>query len=285
MLDATVELYGDGFYQSFVTSDPWGGEFIADVPYGDYTYSVSKACHETVTGSVTVEFNDGMGISVFATPAEATSNDVFFFVGAPLAMLDATVELYGDGYYQSFVTSDPWSGEFIADVPFGDYTYSVSKACHETVTGSVTVDCNDGMGISVFATPAEINLDPTVTSSNGVLFATAANWDYTWVDCGNSNEAVLGATGATFAPSASGTYAVQISVDDCPMVTSDCVSVVVASGCTYSDALNFDASAAQDDGSCEFELATCPGDMDGDNLIATPDLLEFLSVFGTTCTD
>ncbi|MFZ8836336.1 MAG: hypothetical protein ACO2XQ_04765, partial [Flavobacteriales bacterium] len=61
-----------------------------------------------------------------------------------------------------------------------------------------------------------------------------------------------------------------------------CVTPVVF-GCVYEDATNYNADATNDDGSCEFELNTCPGDLDGDGLVATPDLLSFLSVFGTTC--
>jgi hypothetical protein len=282
MLDATVELYGPGFYESFVTSDPFSGEFIADVPFGEYTYSVSKACHETITGTVTVDCNDGMGVSVFATPSPATSNNVFFFVGSPLAMLDATVELTGDGFYESFVTSDPWSGEFIADVPFGEYTYSVSKACHETITGTVTVDCNDGMGVSVFATPSPINFDTNVMTSNGVLSVAAAAIDYQWVDCDNGNAPILGATGATFAPSASGTYAVELSAEGCS-ASSSCVAINLNAGCTYPEAENYDSAATDDDGSCTFNLATCMGDLNGDGLVSAQDLLSFLSVFGTDC--
>ena len=284
MIGATVELYdGNGYYQSFVTSDPWGGEFIADVPYGTYTYAVSNDCHDPLTGEVVVDFNNGDGISVFATPTPSTTNDVFFFVGSPMAMLGATVELYdGNGYYESFVTSDPWSGEFIADVPYGTYTYAVSNDCHETVSGEVVVECNGAMGISVFATPAPLSYNATVTESNGVLFAEAGDWSYQWVDCNDNNAAVLGGTGATFAPSTSGTYAVLVGGAECGSM-SDCTTVNVNEGCTYSDAGNYDATATIDDGSCTFEINACPGDLNGDSVIGTPDLLQFLSLFGSSC--
>jgi hypothetical protein len=43
-------------------------------------------------------------------------------------------------------------------------------------------------------------------------------------------------------------------------------------------------SANVENGSCIFETASsCPGDLDGDGTVATPDLLSFLSVFGTDC--
>ena len=55
-------------------------------------------------------------------------------------------------------------------------------------------------------------------------------------------------------------------------------------GCTYVDANNYDADATNDDGSCEFSLGNdCIGDLNGDGVAATSDLLLFLSVFGQSC--
>jgi hypothetical protein len=64
---------------------------------------------------------------------------------------------------------------------------------------------------------------------------------------------------------------------------SDCTTVNVNEGCTYSDADNYDATATIDDGSCTFEINACPGDLNGDSVIGTPDLLQFLSLFGSSC--
>ena len=48
---------------------------------------------------------------------------------------------------------------------------------------------------------------------------------------------------------------------------------------TYVDANNCDADATNDDGSCEFSLGNdCIGDLNGDGVAATSDLLLFLSV-------
>tara|TARA_B110000503_G_scaffold141038_1_gene233439 strand:+ start:4294 stop:6096 length:1803 start_codon:yes stop_codon:yes gene_type:complete len=54
-------------------------------------------------------------------------------------------------------------------------------------------------------------------------------------------------------------------------------------GCLYEEATNYDASANVDDGSCIVEASSCTGDLDNDGLVATPDLLAFLSLFGTEC--
>jgi hypothetical protein len=62
-----------------------------------------------------------------------------------------------------------------------------------------------------------------------------------------------------------------------------CTEVAVA-GCTYTDAENFNAAANVEDGSCTFELGNaCPGDLSGDGVVGTPDLLIFLAAFGTNC--
>ena len=59
-----------------------------------------------------------------------------------------------------------------------------------------------------------------------------------------------------------------------------------ANGCTYSDAINYDEGAATDDGSCVWSPcieSTCPGDIDGDSVVAIGDLLSLLAVFGSSC--
>lgn len=51
-------------------------------------------------------------------------------------------------------------------------------------------------------------------------------------------------------------------------------------GCTYPTAPNYNPDATRDDGSCDFD---CLGDFDGDGIVGTLDLLDFLSVFGVVC--
>ena len=55
-------------------------------------------------------------------------------------------------------------------------------------------------------------------------------------------------------------------------------------GCTYTLAPNYDALALYDDGSCTFEFPSdCPGDLNGDGVVSSIDLLEFLSFYGEGC--
>ncbi len=58
-------------------------------------------------------------------------------------------------------------------------------------------------------------------------------------------------------------------------------------GCTYTDALNYDAAVTRDDGNCTFPQgdasATCEGDANGDGEIGIEDLLDVLANFAETC--
>ncbi len=51
-------------------------------------------------------------------------------------------------------------------------------------------------------------------------------------------------------------------------------------GCTDPEALNFVAEATDDDGSCQL---TCASDLNGDLLVNSSDLLQFLGTFGQSC--
>ena len=115
---------------------------------------MEKDCYVTATGSVTVDCNGGANVEVTDAPVMATTNNVYFWIGSPMAMLDVTVTLTdGADYTESFVTSEMWGGEFLADVPYGSYTYTMEKEGYVTATGSVTVDCNNGANIEVTDAP------------------------------------------------------------------------------------------------------------------------------------
>ncbi|MGB0137187.1 MAG: Kazal-type serine protease inhibitor family protein [Flavobacteriales bacterium] len=59
-----------------------------------------------------------------------------------------------------------------------------------------------------------------------------------------------------------------------------------ALGCTYADAVNYNTDALIDDGSCLWtSCSTCAGDMDGDGVVSTVDMLDLLGLYGTNCTE
>lgn len=83
--------------------------------------------------------------------------------------------------------------------------------------------------------------------------------------------------GCTYASACN--YSASATLDD---GTCDFISCIEL-GCTYTEATNFNPLATNDDGTCIFESIYCVGDLNMDGLIATSDLLLFLSVFGEEC--
>jgi hypothetical protein len=83
-------------------------------------------------------------------------------------------------------------------------------------------------------------------------------------------------------------------------------ALVACPGCTYPEACNFDSSANEDDGSCDFSclieqsvcgeglmwdattaqcVPSCAADFNGDDLVGVEDLLLLLQAFAVPCPD
>ena len=71
-----------------------------------------------------------------------------------------------------------------------------------------------------------ISIDAGVSAEGGVLTANSAEGSYRWLDCDNGNSVISGENGQSFTPSASGNYAVEITVDDCVAI-SECTYVEI----------------------------------------------------------
>ena len=52
------------------------------------------------------------------------------------------------------------------------------------------------------------------------------------------------------------------------------------SGCTNSEACNYDEEAIVDNGTCEYDSCSCPADINQDGLITVADILILLGEFG-----
>ncbi|PCJ82249.1 MAG: hypothetical protein COA49_01760 [Bacteroidetes bacterium] len=163
-----------------------------------------------------------------------------------------------------------------------------------------TVDLCGASATEVRLTGALWNWDLTLgplATDNGdgtwsVTFdpAPTADMDYLWIVDGIQedllNEAIAGGTCAPITDLT--TYArrswVLGSADPSDVFgqCGACAGIVL--GCMYSNATNYNASANDDDGSCIFPVtSTCLGDVDGDNLAGTSDLLMLLAGFGSIC--
>jgi hypothetical protein len=152
--------------------------------------------------------------------------------------------------------------------------------------------CGDPTACNFSGNPCELSM---ACSYPGCTDAAADNYDPT-AGCDDSNCSYLGCTDP-----AAFNYDEDANTDD-----SSCVDVIpgctdafadnwndVANtddgscsypGCTYESADNYAAAATDDDGTCVFSGGSdCIGDLNGDGVAATSDLLLFLSVFGETC--
>jgi len=87
-----------------------------------------------------------------------------------------------------------------------------------------------------------------VTSSGGTLSVIGGQSPYQWINCAN-NELIPGATGSTFTPTQSGSYAViSTSSTGCTSV-SNCVNVIISSTDDLSDIENWSLSPNPTSGS------------------------------------
>ena len=69
---------------------------------------------------------------------------------------------------------------------------------------------------------------------------------------------------------------------DFSCIPTGCQGTDVVQGCTVPDAGNYDPAATCDNGSCVFSNE-CRADLDDDGFIGMGDLLEYLSLFGSSC--
>jgi hypothetical protein len=132
-----------------------------------------------------------------------------------------------------------------------------------SVLGSVLVQSPDGGCSTLELIQTDLNNDD------------ADNWQASWVDNGTPGAPNSSAFGCADASACN--YEPGAFFDD-GSCTYECV------GCTYADATNYDATFTMDNGSCVFDLTDdCPADLNGDGLVTTSDLLQFLPEFGSAC--
>ncbi|MDA0912457.1 MAG: hypothetical protein O2818_05040 [Bacteroidetes bacterium] len=187
--------------------------------------------------------------------------------------------------YDNVVINGSWNGWLAWGVTLADddmdgvftgtLTLEEGSVFEFVIAATGPADGWSGWG-SIFNAPTECEANPglPIGAGGGNYIATATEGAMVQYCAGSCAATCLmpGCTDPFFAE-----FDLYAEEDD-----GSCVTPVVF-GCVYEDATNYNADATNDDGSCEFELNTCPGDLDGDGLVATPDLLSFLSVFGTTC--
>ena len=93
----------------------------------------------------------------------------------------------------------------------GDYTVDILGGSCGTITSEVAT-----LTVSV--------VDANVTQTGNTLTAAQSGANYTWVDCNNGNQPIAGANGQSFTPTTIGSYAVEIELNGCSVLSS-CVQI------------------------------------------------------------
>ena len=124
------------------------------------------------------------------------------------------------------------------------------------------------------------DLDPRLesVSYHGAFHPTEDPWFLGWSTLATKGlySVIQSIPGCTYAFACN--YNAEATEDDGSCEVESCA------GCTYTLAPNYDLSALIDDGSCTFEFPSdCPGDLNGDGVVSSIDLLEFLSLYGEGC--
>jgi hypothetical protein len=98
--------------------------------------------------------------------------------------------------------------------------YTKSGTYNKTITNKA--GCDSVMILNLTIT----NLNATVTVTGQTITADSVGVTYQWINCTNGNTSIPGATGQSFTPPGSGSYAVIETKNGC-MSTSICTAIVV----------------------------------------------------------
>ena len=159
-------------------------------------------------GSYDITFTDALGctslplnasLSLPGTPSApiiSASGALTFCEGGSVTLTSST----GTSYLWS-------NGETTASIDVvADGTYSVII----TNVDGCTSPASTTTTVAVDQLP-----DVSVTEVNNTITATQTGATYQWIDCGNGNQPIAGATGISFSPTANGSYAVIITSGTC----------------------------------------------------------------------
>jgi hypothetical protein len=166
-------------------------------------------------GAITVIANNGCGsspaqsinITVNALPTVSAN------ASATSICQGSQVTLTGSG--AASYTWDNGVTNGVAFTPASTTTY--------TVTGTNANGCSNTAQITITVNPVP---DVTVNNNANTLTANQADATYQWIDCNNNNAPISGATGQSFTPETSGTYAVIVTLNGCSD-TSACQTVII----------------------------------------------------------
>ena len=160
---------------------------------------------------------------------------------------------------------------------FASWSYLAQQGLIETENADEGEGCTYVLACNYDAAATADDGSCEFTTCSGCIYDWACNYDASAVlDDGTCERETCG--GCTFVLACN--YDPAATQDDGSCTYEEC------QGCTFPGSTNYNPSALIDDGSCEIEVAeTCYGDLNGDGVVSTLDLLDFLSVYGSACED
>lgn len=117
------------------------------------------------------------------------------------------------GILVSDITANQYHGvmqNMDANTDWVDGQFGCTVTCEQEMTQTITI--------------APVNVDNTTTLNANQISSNQTGANYRWLDCNNSYVVISGETAQTFAPTANGSYAVEISLNGCTD-TSACVNI------------------------------------------------------------
>lgn len=184
------------------------GSITATIPTGT-TGGSGYRIRVNSSATATTGLENSTDITINALPAvEANANNTELCAGETVTLTGSGADTYS---WDHGVTDG------LAFVPGEDSLYYTVVGINAT-TGCENID-------SVLVQVAA-PIDTSVVVNGAELGALAADASYQWIDCNNGNAAIADADGQTFAPEASGSYAVVVTAGACSD-TSSCYDVTL----------------------------------------------------------
>lgn len=165
---------------------------ISNLGAGSYDFTFTNAL-----GCVSLSLNAILTApSTPVTPTISASGPLAFCDGGfvTLSATSATSYLWSNGETTQDILVDA-NGSFSVVITNADGCSSLSS-----LTTTVTEDLMPNLGVSVL---------------DNVITANEAGVNYQWIDCGNANQPIAGATNQSFTPTANGNYAVIVTQGAC----------------------------------------------------------------------
>ncbi|MDD4150096.1 MAG: T9SS type A sorting domain-containing protein, partial [Bacteroidales bacterium] len=131
-----------------------------------------------------------------------------------LVSLDLTIN-YSDAVTDEIIACDSYIW-----IDGNSYTENNNTATH-TLANSFACDSIITLNLTINQTP-----DTSVTQDGITLTANASGVTYQWLDCDNNLEPLVGETSQSFTATVDGSYAVEVSENDC-IGTSSCYTVTL----------------------------------------------------------